>query len=111
MWLSAEERHKHHQALCRQLQHDCTPCEECNTHVILMLHILHHRPGAKYRKEVFNASCYLTEGKHIILRQKVRGSVIAVRAVRNTRVFLMETRVVADGPSEQFEERVKMTIK
>ena len=32
----------------------------------------------------------------MILRQRVRGSVRAVRAVRNTRVFQTETRVVAD---------------
>jgi hypothetical protein len=32
-----------------------------------------------------------------ILHQKVRGSVKAIRAVRNTRVFLSETRVVADA--------------
>jgi hypothetical protein len=36
------------------------------------------------------------DGKHVILRQRVRGSVRAVRAVRNTRVFQTETRVVAD---------------
>jgi len=35
--------------------------------------------------------------KRVILRQRVRGSVRAVRAVRNTRVFLTETRVVADA--------------
>jgi len=34
---------------------------------------------------------------HVILMQRVRDSVRAFRAVRNTRVFLMETRVAADG--------------
>ena len=33
----------------------------------------------------------------LILRQRVRGSVRAVRAVRNTWVFLTETRFVANG--------------
>ena len=43
MWLSAKERHKHRHALCEQLQHNCSPCEERNTRVVLMVHI----PGAK----------------------------------------------------------------
>jgi hypothetical protein len=34
----------------------------------------------------------------VIFRQRVRGSVRAVRAVRNTWVFQTETRVVADAP-------------
>jgi hypothetical protein len=38
----------------------------------------------------------LCNGQLVILRQRVRGSVRAVRAVRNTRVFQTETRVVAD---------------
>ena len=78
MWLSAEERRKHRQDLCKQLQHSCTPWEECNTHVVLMVHIRHH----KVQEE--------------ILRQRVQGSVRAIRAIHNTRVFLTETRVVAD---------------
>lgn len=32
----------------------------------------------------------------LILRQMVRGSARAVRAIRNTRVFQTETRVIAD---------------
>jgi len=32
----------------------------------------------------------------VILGQRVRGSIKAVRAVRNTRLFLMETRLAAD---------------
>jgi len=40
----------------------------------------------------------LCNGKRVILRQRVRGSVRAVRAFQNTRVFLTETRVVADAP-------------
>jgi hypothetical protein len=43
-----------------------------------------------------NAVCRLGDRQHVILRQRVRGSVRAVRAVRNTRVFPMEPRVVAD---------------
>jgi hypothetical protein len=38
----------------------------------------------------------LDDGQRVILHQRVRGSVRAVRAVRNTRLFLTETRVVAD---------------
>jgi hypothetical protein len=43
-----------------------------------------------------NATRRLGDRQPAILRQRVRGSVRAVRAVRNTRVFQMETRVVAD---------------
>jgi len=35
---------------------------------------------------------------HEVLHQRVQGSIRAIRAISNTRVFLMETRVVADGP-------------
>jgi len=41
----------------------------------------------------------LCNGKHVILRQRVRDSVRAVTAVRNTRVFQTETTVVADVQS------------
>jgi hypothetical protein len=43
-----------------------------------------------------NATCRLGNRKRVILRQWVRLSVRAVRAVRNTRVFQTETPVVAD---------------
>ena len=43
-----------------------------------------------------NATRRLGDGKRLILRQRVRGSVRAVRAVRNTRVFQTETGVDAD---------------
>jgi hypothetical protein len=43
-----------------------------------------------------NATRGQGDGKCAILRQRVRGAVTAVRAVRNTRVFQTETRVVAD---------------
>jgi hypothetical protein len=43
-----------------------------------------------------NATCRLGDGKLLILHQRVRGSVRAIRAVRNTRVFQTETSVVAD---------------
>jgi hypothetical protein len=39
----------------------------------------------------------LGDGKHVIFRQRVRGSVRAFRAVRNTWVFQTETGVVAEG--------------
>jgi hypothetical protein len=43
-----------------------------------------------------NATRRLGDGQRVILRQRVRGSVRAVRAVRNTWVFQTETGVVAD---------------
>jgi hypothetical protein len=36
------------------------------------------------------------DAQRVILRQRIRGSVRAVRAVQNTRVCQTETRVVAD---------------
>ena len=45
--------------------------------------------------EVCNATRRLGDGKRVILRHRVRGSVRAVKAVRNTLVFLTETIVVA----------------
>jgi len=46
---------------------------------------------------------------HVILRQRVGGSVRAVRAVRITRVFLTETRVVA-AVSAAFRETHVLVI-
>jgi len=42
------------------------------------------------------ATCCLGDGQCVILRQMVRGSHSAVRAIRNTRWFQTETRAVAD---------------
>jgi hypothetical protein len=88
-----------------------------------MVRICHHIPDANQRKpdagaasilynathrkntrhgiiaaarEVCKATCRLGDGWRLILRQRVRGSARAVRALRNTRVFQTETRVVAD---------------
>jgi len=47
-----------------------------------------------------NATRRLGDGQRVILRQRVRGSVRAVRAVRNTLVFQTETGVVADDSVE-----------
>jgi len=123
MWLSAEEKHKHRQALCKQLLQNWNPCEECDIRVVLMLRIRHHIPDALHRKpdagaasviynatcrknkrhgiiaiarEVCNVTCRLGDGWRLICCQRVQGSVRAVRAVQNTRVFQTETRVVAD---------------
>jgi hypothetical protein len=123
MWLSAEERHTHRQALCRWLLHNCNPCEESNILVILMVRIRQHIPEAKQRKpdagaasiiynapccknkrhgiiaaalEVCNATDRLGDGSHLILSQRVRGSPRAVRVVWDTRVFQTDTRVIAD---------------
>jgi hypothetical protein len=62
-------------------------CSQTLTGLLLAL------PGAL----LCNATRRLGDGKRVLLRQRVRGSVRAVRAVRNTRVFQTETRVVADG--------------
>ena len=43
-----------------------------------------------------NVTRRLGDVKRVTLHQRVRGSIRAVRAVQNTRVFLTETRVVAD---------------
>jgi hypothetical protein len=47
-------------------------------------------------REVCKATRRLGDGSRLILRQRVRGSPRAVRAVRNTQVFQTETAVVAD---------------
>jgi len=65
------------------------------------LHILSDTPGGfQWLKYILlmlcNATRRLCDGKRLFLHQRVRGSITAVRAVRNTRVFLTETRVVAD---------------
>jgi hypothetical protein len=48
-------------------------------------------------REVYNATRRFGDGSRLMLGQRVRGSVKAVRAARNTRVFQTETRVVADA--------------
>jgi len=99
MWLSAEDRHKHCQALCKPLQHNCSPWEECDTPVTLMVRIHHHIPGIMLRRKVCDVTGPLNDEYCVILRQRVQGSiraVRAVRAVRNTRMFQTDTRVFAD---------------
>jgi hypothetical protein len=49
MCLSAGERHKHRQALCNWLLHNCNHCEECNIRVVQMVRI-HHIPDKMKRK-------------------------------------------------------------
>jgi hypothetical protein len=123
MWLSAEERHNHRQAFCKWPLDNCNPCEECHIRVVPMVRIRYHIPDSKYRKpeagaasviyyatrrknmrhgiiaaarEVCNATRRLGDRSRLILRQRVRRSARPGRAVRNTRVFQTETRVVAD---------------
>jgi len=123
MWLSAEERHENRPALGKQQHHSYNPCEEYNIHVVLIMSIRHHiQDGKSWKADagaasvIFNATCHknmrhgiiaaarkvcnathhLGDGSCLILRQSVRGSDRAVRAVWNTRVFQTETRVVAD---------------
>jgi hypothetical protein len=69
------------------------------------LHILSHAPGRfQGLRYILLMLCNMTrrlgDGKHGILRQRARWSVRAVRAFRNTGLFLTETRVVADVHSE-----------
>ena len=66
------------------------------------LHILSDTPGGfQWLKYILlmlcNATCRLGNMKHVILLQTVWDFVKAIRAIRNTWVLLMETRVVADG--------------
>jgi len=63
------------------------------TLVVLMMRILHHKV-----KEVRMQR----DGQRVILRQSVQGSVRAVSAVRNTRVFQTEITVVADDTMSPF---------
>jgi hypothetical protein len=44
-----------------------------------------------------NATHRLGDGKRVILRQRARGSVGAIRAIPDTLVFLTQTGVVADA--------------
>jgi hypothetical protein len=56
-----------------------------------------HRHGIiAAAREVCKATRHLGDGSCLNLRHRVRGSARAVRSVRNSRVFQMETRVVAD---------------
>jgi len=48
MWHSAGKRQKHRQALCKWLQHNCSPCEECTTRVVLMVGIRAQSKGGTY---------------------------------------------------------------
>jgi hypothetical protein len=50
MWLLAEDRYKHRQALCQGLLHNFNLCKECNIRVVVMVLIQHHIPDAKYGK-------------------------------------------------------------
>jgi len=129
MWLSAGGRHNHCQALCEWLLRNCNPCEECNIRVIMMVCIPHHIPDAKSKKpdagaarviytatrrdntrrgriatrrEVCNATRRLGNRSRLIHWERVRGSARAARALRNTRVFQMDTRVVADTLAKNF---------
>jgi hypothetical protein len=97
MWLSAEEKQKYRQALCKRLQHNSTACKEYKTGVVLVVRIRNHIPGANHRRTVGYTIRQVGDGQHVILRQRVRCSIRAVMAVWNSWVFLRETRGVADA--------------
>jgi hypothetical protein len=138
MWLSAKERHKHCEVLCKWLLHNSNPCEECNICVVLMVCIRHHIPDTKERKpdagvasiiynmthcsnkrhgiiaaarEVCNATRRVGDGSRLILRPRVQGSARSARAVRNTRVFQAETRVVAAGPPSAYPNLLDHSVR
>jgi hypothetical protein len=92
MWHLAAERDKHRQALCKWLQHNCSPCEECNTRVVLLVSTGPQLPAAKSKRDVCNRKC-------VLLCQGVQSSIGGVRAKRNTQLFQIETRVDADVTS------------
>ena len=47
MWLSAKDRHKHCQPLCKWLLHNSNTCKEFNIRDIQMVRICHHIPDPK----------------------------------------------------------------
>jgi len=57
-----------------------------------------------------NATHRLGDRQRVILRQRVRGSIRAIRAVWNTRVFQMETRVVADAVKQAIKQSFKQAL-
>jgi len=94
MWHLARAIHKHRLALCQWLQHNSSPWEESNSHVILTMRIRHHIPCALYRRPACNAIRRLGDGRHLMLRQTVWGSVRAAWTVRNTRMFLRKLELL-----------------
>jgi hypothetical protein len=50
---------------------------------------------------------FLGDGKGVILSQRVRGSIRAVRAIRNTRVLQMETTLAADEAPCSMKEFIR----
>jgi hypothetical protein len=52
---------------------------------------------------VWNATRRMGNGQRVILSYRVRGSVRAVRAVQNPRVFHTETMVIADVRNTFYE--------
>jgi hypothetical protein len=65
-----------------------------------MYHVTHHKNKRHgiiaTAREVRSATHHFGHRSRLILRQRILGSVRAIRAVRNTRVSLMETSFVAD---------------
>jgi len=79
MWLSAEERHKHRQALCKLLLHNCNPCEECNICVVLMVRVRRHILDATYRKPDAGAASVIYNATR--RKDKWEGIIAAARDV------------------------------
>jgi len=61
-------------------------------------------------REVCNTGRQLGDGSRLMLRQRVQGSVRAVRAVQNTDVFQTDTRLVADERDLQFQHNEVIDI-
>jgi hypothetical protein len=89
MWLSAEERHKHCQALCKRLLHNWNPCKECNIRVIRTERICHNIPDANYKKLDAGAGSVIYNAAH--RKNRRYGITAAARVVCN------EIRCIGDG--------------
>jgi hypothetical protein len=92
MWHSGKETEKHHEVLCERLHHNWTTCGVCITRGVLIMRISPLILGAKYRRYLRTTTRLRGDDKSGILCQRVRGFVRAVRAVRNSQVFLMHCR-------------------
>ena len=108
MWLSAEEMHKHCQALCEQLLNNCNPCEECNLCCVGIVLKHHHIPDAKCRKHYAGARSVI---HNVIRRKNERHGIIATASEEcnvtcglcaGWRLFLDSGNEVPQEPSKPF---------
>jgi hypothetical protein len=74
----------------------CRRYTECNTSVVLMVHILYQIAVTKSSRSVSHTMRCLGEAMHVNLQQRALCSARAIRAIHNTVLFMMDSRVVAD---------------